>query len=116
LRKTLASLTLAAFFAASLVPALAATKPVAHKACAKSCEMHCGSCQMPCAACGTKATAKPAAPKKIVSAVCPVMGTKIPDVTKAVGKSVYKGKTYYFCCAGCKPKFDKNPEKYIKKH
>ena len=53
--------------------------------------------------------------KKIVSAVCPVMGNKIPDVTKAAGKSVYKGKTYYFCCPGCKPKFDKNPEKYIHK-
>jgi P-type Cu+ transporter len=51
--------------------------------------------------------------KATVSAVCPVMGTKIPDVTKAAGKSVYKGKTYYFCCPGCKPAFDKNPEKYI---
>ena len=30
-------------------------------------------------------------------------------------KSVYKGKTYYFCCPGCKPQFDKNPEKYISK-
>lgn len=59
----------------------------------------------------------PAAPKsasKIVSSVCPVMGTKIPDVSKAAGKSVYKGKTYYFCCPMCKPAFDKNPAKYIK--
>jgi YHS domain-containing protein len=61
----------------------------------------------------TKPPAKPAA--KVVSAVCPVMGTKIPDIRKASGKSVYKGKTYYFCCAGCKAKFDKNPEKYIHK-
>ena len=53
--------------------------------------------------------------KKLVSAVCPVMGTKIPDVSKAAGKSVYKGKTYYFCCPSCKPSFDKNPAKYIKK-
>ncbi len=60
-----------------------------------------------------KAPAKPA--KKVVSAVCPVMGNKIPDVTKAAAKSVYKGKTYYFCCKGCKPLFDKNPAKYIKK-
>lgn len=52
--------------------------------------------------------------KKTVSAVCPVMGTKIPDVKKAAGKSVYKGKTYYFCCGGCKPQFDKNPAKYAK--
>ena len=57
----------------------------------------------------------PAKSKKVVSAVCPVMGMKIPDVSKAAGKSVYKGKTYYFCCPICKPKFDKNPEKYIKK-
>jgi Cu+-exporting ATPase len=27
----------------------------------------------------------------------------------------YKGKTYYFCCAGCKEKFEKDPEKYTKK-
>jgi YHS domain-containing protein len=58
-----------------------------------------------------------AAEKKdeVKSAVCPVMGNEIPDVTKAAGKSVYKGKTYYFCCPGCKPEFDKNPEKYIGK-
>lgn len=61
---------------------------------------------------GTKAKA-PA--KKVVSAVCPIMHNKIPDVTKAAGKSVYKGKTYYFCCPACKPLFDKNPGKYIKK-
>ena len=59
-------------------------------------------------------TRPPAASKKPVSAVCPVMGTKIPDVTNAAGKSVYKGKTYYFCCPGCKPQFDKNPAKYVK--
>ncbi|MEK6557834.1 MAG: YHS domain-containing protein, partial [Candidatus Margulisiibacteriota bacterium] len=33
---------------------------------------------------------------------------------KAVDKAVYKGKTYYFCCAGCKPLFEKNPRKYLK--
>jgi len=27
----------------------------------------------------------------------------------------YKGKTYYFCCAGCKEAFIKNPEKYTQK-
>lgn len=61
----------------------------------------------------SKAPSKPAS-RKIVTAVCPVMGTKIPDVTKAAGKSVYKGKTYYFCCGGCKPQFDKDPAKYVK--
>ena len=60
--------------------------------------------------------AKQAAAKKakpVTSAVCPVMGNKIPDITKAAGKSVYKGKTYYFCCPACKPLFDKNPKKYV---
>ena len=28
-------------------------------------------------------------------------------------KTVYKEKTYYFCCPACKPKFDKDTEKYI---
>jgi YHS domain-containing protein len=42
---------------------------------------------------------------------CPVEGG-------AINKSlftVYKGKKVYFCCAGCKPEFEKNPEKYISK-
>jgi len=52
---------------------------------------------------------------KPVSAVCPVMKEKMADVSKAYGKSVYKGKTYYFCCRSCKTAFDKDPEKYIKK-
>ena len=25
------------------------------------------------------------------------------------------GQKYYFCCAGCKKEFDKDPEKYIEK-
>ena len=45
--------------------------------------------------------------------VCPVTNTKI-DPKKAAGSSAYKGKIYYFCCSGCKPLFDKSPEKYIK--
>ncbi len=57
---------------------------------------------------------KPVVAPKTISAVCPVMGTKIADVSKAAGKSVYKGKTYYFCCPGCKPAFDDNPAKYAK--
>jgi YHS domain-containing protein len=63
-----------------------------------------------------KQQARKAVPRKaaVVSAVCPVLHTKISDVSKAAGKSVYKGKTYYFCCADCKAAFDKNPEKYIK--
>ncbi len=56
--------------------------------------------------------AKPAA--KPAALVCPVTGEKIASVKEAIGSSVYKGKTYYFCCSACKPAFDKAPQKYIK--
>ena len=42
---------------------------------------------------------------------CPVMGN-------AINKELfttYKGKKVYFCCGGCKPKFKKNPDEYVKK-
>ena len=29
-------------------------------------------------------------------------------------RSSYKGKTYIFCSANCKQRFDKNPENYVK--
>jgi Cu+-exporting ATPase len=47
--------------------------------------------------------------------VCPVTGDKIASKADAAGHSTYKGKTYYFCCGGCKPQFDKNPEKFLSK-
>jgi YHS domain-containing protein len=55
----------------------------------------------------------PKAKAKPTAVICPVMGKTVTDL-KHAPKSVYKGKTYYFCCQGCKPMFDKNPEKYIK--
>ncbi len=43
--------------------------------------------------------------------LCPVMGGKInKDIF-----TEYKGKKVYFCCPGCKPVFEKDPEKYIDK-
>lgn len=53
-------------------------------------------------------------PAKTAVLVCPVTGDKIASIKDAAGHSTYKGKTYYFCCAACKPEFDKNPAKYIK--
>lgn len=44
--------------------------------------------------------------------ICPVSGEQIASAKDAVGFSVYKGKTYYFCCSMCKPIFDKDPAKY----
>jgi YHS domain-containing protein len=60
--------------------------------------------------------AKPAKKEKVVSVgteqkVCPIMGESI---NKAVF-TVYKGKKVYFCCPGCKPEFEKNPEKFLAK-
>jgi YHS domain-containing protein len=36
-------------------------------------------------------------------------------VTAESPKVEYKGKTYYFCCAGCDKKFSQDPEKYLSK-
>lgn len=58
--------------------------------------------------------AKPAVKARPAALVCPVTGETIASVKDAVGSSVYKGKTYYFCCESCKPTFDKNPAKYVK--
>ena len=43
----------------------------------------------------------------------PVCGMEV-DEKKAVAKSEYKGKSYYFCASGCKKAFDKDPAKYLK--
>ena len=40
------------------------------------------------------------------------------DEQDAVAKgltSEYQGQTYYFCAAGCKREFDKNPEQFVQK-
>ena len=68
---------------------------------------------------GCKKKSEPAAPaetKQVVSEAieqktCPVMGG-------AINKELYteyKGKKVYFCCPGCKEKFEKEPEKYLSK-
>jgi Cu+-exporting ATPase len=44
----------------------------------------------------------------------PVCGMQV-DPQKAAGTSEYEGKTYYFCSAGCKKKFDTNPAQYVEK-
>ncbi len=44
----------------------------------------------------------------------PVCGMDI-EPSKSVGKSEYRGKTYFFCSRLCKEKFDKNTEQYVGK-
>ena len=63
---------------------------------------------------GTKP--KPAkAPKTIL---CAVMPDDKVDITKATKNGMFqdfKGRRYFFCCAGCPDAFKKNPEKFITK-
>jgi YHS domain-containing protein len=35
------------------------------------------------------------------------------DVTAATHKSVFRGDSFYFCCATCKQTFDTQPGKYM---
>ena len=63
---------------------------------------------------------KPASPEsikganKMAIAIDPVCKMKVEEST-AAATSEYKGKKYYFCAAGCKKAFDKEPEKYLAK-
>jgi P-type Cu+ transporter len=43
----------------------------------------------------------------------PVCGMQV-DPKSAAGQAQYQGKTYYFCAAGCKAKFEKNPAQYAR--
>ena len=42
----------------------------------------------------------------------PICGMAV-DIGKARHKSEFRGKAFYFCGAGCKQKFDKQPEQYV---
>ena len=41
----------------------------------------------------------------------PVCGMQCDD-KDAVGKSDYRGQTYYFCARGCKAQFDADPARF----
>ena len=43
--------------------------------------------------------------------LCPVTGAPIAK-GKEVGKTIYKGVEYHFCCAGCPEDFKSQPAKY----
>ena len=42
----------------------------------------------------------------------PVCGMQVDERT-AAGSSVFEGRKYYFCSAGCNKKFDANPSAYV---
>ena len=45
-------------------------------------------------------------------AIDPICGMSV-TVATAEHRSEYAGRTYYFCCAGCKHSFDKEPQRYL---
>jgi YHS domain-containing protein len=47
--------------------------------------------------------------EKVIDPVCKME----VDPATAPAKTVYRGKTYYFCAPGCKAEFEKNPERYL---
>ena len=44
----------------------------------------------------------------------PVCGMEVKE-GKTKATSEYKGQKYHFCAVACKQKFEKEPEKYLKK-
>ena len=50
--------------------------------------------------------------EKRQSAIDPVCGMSV-DQVHAEYRSFQKGETYYFCSAGCKETFDRDPAKFV---
>ena len=67
---------------------------------------------VPSGALAASTSAKTTPEPKVVM-ICPVTGDKVASIKDSAGHSTYQGVTYYFCCPGCKPQFDKNPSKYV---
>ncbi len=64
----------------------------------------------------TKSVAKPA-PSLTLNVISndakdPICGMTV-EKSKAKHKAEFQGKTFYFCCAGCKQKFEQSPERYL---
>ncbi|MCK9463849.1 MAG: YHS domain-containing protein [Proteobacteria bacterium] len=68
----------------------------------------------PAPAGATKAPSVFDAPQPVgTAATCPVLGNTF-TITADTLHSEHQGKHVYFCCAGCKPQFDADPQKYLK--
>jgi len=50
-----------------------------------------------------------------MTAIDPVCGMEVEE-SEAEYKTVYQGKTYYFCAPGCLRSFQAEPEKYLSQH
>jgi YHS domain-containing protein len=56
------------------------------------------------------ATVAFAGPETAKKPMCPIQKEAVTSIDPKL-TSVYKGKTFYFCCSGCKPAFDKMSDK-----
>lgn len=56
----------------------------------------------------------PATPKTITCAVMPDDKVDIAKATKTGMYADFKGRRYFFCCAGCPDTFKKDPAKFAK--
>lgn len=61
-----------------------------------------------------KSKAPAAAPTEIACPVMPSHKVKIAQATKDKMFADYKGRRYFFCCAGCPPEFKADPAKFAK--
>jgi YHS domain-containing protein len=74
---------------------------------------------------GCKKKSEPAAPAQpanepnaVVAAAGAIEQKLCPVMEAPINKdlfTVYEGKKVYFCCAGCKEKFEANPQEYLAK-
>ena len=62
---------------------------------------------------GTNSTSA-SAPKPDLLKTCPVSGEKFGGDMGEPVVFVYQGQEVKLCCPMCKPKFDKDPDKYMK--
>lgn len=67
------------------------------------------------ALCSVAAFAQKQMPKELPCAVMSSHKVNIKDATAKKMFADYKGRRYFFCCAGCPEAFKKNPAKYAKK-
>lgn len=67
-----------------------------------------------CAGAATASTEPAAKDKPYPKKTCIVSDNELGSMGAVITKS-YKGQQVKFCCKPCVKKFDKNPEKYLKK-
>jgi YHS domain-containing protein len=81
---------------------------------AKADGQECDKSKGDCGGCADGATTAQAASSDMVGqkATCPVSGNEF-TVAADSPSAVHEGATHYFCCGGCKGKFEANPASFL---